>query len=71
MEEIQGNLIPGGRALTSDWFVNSFTMVVFKTIILFKVQAERSAQGTTKTNLRIDNHYKTVFEINQKLEMVG
>ena len=48
-----GLLHPAGRALTSHWSVNSFTMVVF-----FSLALDR--KFGLKKNILIDNHYKPI-----------
>ena len=50
---------PVGRSLFSDWFVNSFTLVVYEKIFLFVLWTEKFWQ---KKCFLIDNHYKSICE---------
>ena len=47
---------PVGRISISDWFVNSFIMVVYE-IFFFSL-----VQKTTKKNFVIDKYYNTIYE---------
>ena len=51
---------PAGRGLTSDWFRNSFIMVVYEKNTFSRALAE-NFHSALKTIL-IDNHYKTISE---------
>ena len=50
---------PNRKILNSDWFPNSFTMIVRKEIFCHSLDTQ------TLTELKIflkDNHYKTIYE---------
>ena len=51
---------PVGSQLSSDWFVKSFTMVVYENFFL--VQSEFFCPKIDEKNVLIDNHYKNIHE---------
>ena len=51
---------PAGIALTSDWCVNNFTMVVCEKFLSSSLRI--CFEIMTKNKILIDNHYKTIYE---------